>query len=106
MALKVDDTILLNLLLAQNKMTRRDYVSQVQKKYNLKHAVLIQSDKELLNKSNPITNEPAYRNYDLYSSGKYMIKTTKYGRILDIISKPVSQVEVQVKIKKKRTIAK
>lgn len=104
---KLDDSILLALLLKQNKRTKNKWMAEVNRNFNLTKAKQISTTRVTHNKTIPGTSEPMFTDYDIWDTGRHLVKATKYGRIVDIEQKAKSVIQPpKVIIKKKRTITK
>lgn len=104
---KLDDSILLALLLKKNKLSRNEYIQQVKRQYSLDSAKQVSTIRVAQTKTIPGTSEKMYTDYNIHDTGKYLVKATKYGRVVDIEQKAQSMVtQPKVIIKKKRTIQK
>lgn len=106
---KLDDSILLALLLKQAKKTKKQMMTEVNKNFNLAKATLASTTRVTHHKTIPGTDQPMYTDYDIWDTGRHLVKATKYGRIVDIEQKAKTIVNLQqpkVIIKKKRTIQK
>lgn len=102
----LDDKILLILLLKQTKQTRREFEQRVIKQFNLNAMTKVDTIRVEHKAKLPGTDQPLYSEDTIYDSGNYLVKTTKYGRIKDIQSKPRSVIKPQVIVKRKRTFQK
>jgi hypothetical protein len=100
--LKLDDSILLTLLLKQCKMTAKAWTAEVSRKYNLHKAELLSSEVVNHPAINPKTEQPYFSEEQIWDTGYHLVKTTKYGRIKDIEMKPRSVVNPKIVVKKKR----
>ena len=103
---KLDDKILLELLLKQTRITRKGHQANVIKQFNLKSAKLVDTVRITNTKKLPGTETPLYTDYQIWDTGAYLVKTTLYGRVVDIQQKARSVVAPKVVIKKKRTFTK
>jgi hypothetical protein len=104
---KLDDSILLALLLKQNKRTKKQWMAEVNKQFNLSKALQVSSTRVTHTKTIPGTSDPMFTDYNIFDTGRHLVKATKYGRIVDIETKAKSVVaQPKVIIKKKRTITK
>jgi hypothetical protein len=106
---KLDDSILLALLLRQNKKAKSQYTRDVVKHFNLARATKISTTRVTHHQKIPGTDEPMFTDYDIWDTGRHLVKATKYGRIVDIETKAksvITQPQPKVIIKKKRTITK
>jgi hypothetical protein len=104
---KLDDSILLALLLKQNKRTKNKWMAEVNKQFNLSKATLISTTRVTHTKTIPGTSDKMFTDYDIWDTGRHLVKATKYGRIVDIEVKAKSVInQPKVIIKKKRTITK
>jgi hypothetical protein len=104
---KLDDSILLALLLKQAKKTRKQYMAEVNRNFNLAKATQVSTTRVTHTKTIPGTTDPMFTDYDIWDTGKHLVKATKYGRIVDIEQKAKSVIEQpKVIIKKKRTFTK
>jgi hypothetical protein len=103
---KLDDKILLQLLLKQTRTDRKRHMANVVKQFNLKSAKLVDTIRITNTKTLPGTETPMYTDYQIWDTGNHLIKTTLYGRVVDIQQKARSVVAPKVIIKKKRTYTK
>jgi hypothetical protein len=103
---KLDDTILLTLLLKQNKMTKRDLIKRVKQQYRLDDARLLDTARVEQKIKLPGTDVPVFTDYDIYDTGRHLVKATKYGKIKDIEQKAQSVLQPKVIVKKRRTITR
>jgi hypothetical protein len=106
---KLDDSILLALLLKGTKKSKKQYSSAVFKQFNLARATWVSTVRVTHLKKIPGTSEFMYTDYDIWDTGKHLVKATKYGRIVDIEVKAksvVSTPQPRVIIKRKKTINK
>jgi hypothetical protein len=103
---KLDDTILLTLLLKQNKMTKKQLIKRVKQQYRLDDARLLNTTRVEQAIKLPGTDQKIFTDYDIYDTGRHLVKVTKYGRIKDIEQKAQSVLQPKVIVKKRRTITK
>jgi hypothetical protein len=103
---KLDDRILLELLLKQTRIDRKRHIGNVVKQFNLKSAKLVDTVRITNAKKLPGTDQPMYTDYQIWDTGNHLVKTTIYGRVVDIEMKARSVVTPKVIIKKRRTITK
>ena len=106
---KLDDSILLALLLRQQKKTKKQFTQDVKKHFNLTQAQQVSTARVTHHQKIPGTDQPMYTDYTIWDTGRHLVKATKYGRIVDIETKAKSVInkpQPKVVIKRKRTIAK
>lgn len=103
---KLDDKLLLALLLKQNRMSHRQWAQRVKQNYNLSAAQEVSTIQVIGRKNLPGTDLPVFTDYNIWDTGKHLVKATKYGRIIDIEQKARSVIQPVVTVKKKRTISK
>jgi hypothetical protein len=103
---KLDDRILLELLLKQTRTDRKRHINNVVKQFNLKSAKLVDTIRITNTKHLPGTETPVFTDYQIWDTGNHLVKTTLYGRVVDIETKARSVVQPKVIIKKKRTYTK
>jgi hypothetical protein len=99
--LKLDDTVMLDLLLDEIKETKGHLIRRLTKMYGLEHAKLVTTQRIELKRNLPNTETKMYMDESIYRGTNCLIRATKYGRVKDI--RQIAH-EPQVIIKKKRTI--
>lgn len=103
--LKLDDTIMLSMVLNGMNMNRAQLAKVLIKEYGLDQVEFVTEQRTELGKLMPGTNTKMYMDELVYRSPNYMIKATKHGRVKKV-TKINHPTKPKIVVKKKRTFTK
>lgn len=102
---KFNDQTLLNLLLNERGMSREQYIKWATRHFELNRAKEVQSQTQPKEEKFTPTGEVRWSTTTIWHTPKWLITTTKYGRIKDIQVRPRSVVQTPlVQWRRKRTM--